>query len=407
MQLMEQYGVDVLIARSPANITYFTDYHCWLNGLFKQYMIAPGDSNDLSQFYAVFARNGESALVLEQFMGVNAAEISSDHLYLYGKGSPGQLLPPRDGSKRNSAADQPYLRATETHPESVDALAAFIRRLGLTDGRIALEKEALPHLEYEQIKATLPAATLLDGSNLMRLIRMVKSSEEQARMVRAAEIAEIAGAEALAMAQVGQSLQEMVQHYRARAAGMGADFEHFAYTIGGHGLATEPEYKLTGEDFVMVDWGCIYRQYFSDTGTSLMMRRPQPGELEYFKAIRESVEDAVAIMRPGVLASHVQKQMTDALQRYGIEGQFPHGHGLGIDVRDYPILVPDNGLRIKDDCVDLASDLPLEQDMVLNLESAVFLPQYGAWHTEQTFLVTHDGAQPLLPQQRSEPVIVQ
>ena len=404
---MEQYGVDVLIARSPANITYFTGYHCWLDGLFKQYMITPGGSSDLVQFYAVFARNGESALVLEQFMGVNAAEVSSDHLYLYGKDNPDQPPPPRDGSKRNGATDQHYLRTTEKHPEPIDALTAFIYRLGLADGRIGLEEQALPRSEYRQIKAALPGATLLDGSNLIRLIRMVKSSEEQARMVRAAEIAEIAGCEALAMAQVGQSLQAMVQHYRARVAEMGADFEHFAYTVGGHGLATEPDYKLTDEDRVMVDWGCIYCQYFSDTGTTLMMRRPRPGELEYFKAIRESVVDAVAVMRPGALASHVQEQMTAALRRYDIGGQFPHGHGLGVEVRDYPILVPDNGLRIKDDCVDLPSDLPLEQGMVLNLESAVFVPQYGAWHTEQTFLVTHNGAQPLLPQQRSEPVIVQ
>ena len=39
--MMEECGVDVLIATSPVNITYLTDYSCWIDPLFKDYMMSP------------------------------------------------------------------------------------------------------------------------------------------------------------------------------------------------------------------------------------------------------------------------------------------------------------------------------------------------------------------------------
>ena len=40
--------------------------------------------------------------------------------------------------------------------------------------------------------------------------------------------------------------------------------------------------------------------------------------------------------------------MWDAVQSFGPAVCHPHGHGLGLEVRDYPILVDDNGLRVRD-----------------------------------------------------------
>jgi Xaa-Pro aminopeptidase len=96
--------------------------------------------------------------------------------------------------------------------------------------------------------------------------------------------------------------------------------------------------------------------------------------------------------------------MLQTLNDNGITITFPHGHGLGLEVRDYPILVADNGLRIKDGCVDVASDLPLEADMVLNLEAMVSLADIASLHIEKSFVVTPDGSRPLVPQDRSQPV---
>ena len=72
----------------------------------------------------------------------------------------------------------------------------------------------------------------------------------------------------------------------------------------------------------------------------------------------------------------------------------------------YPIIVPDNGLRIRDACIDLESDLPLEENMVVNLEASIAHFGVGDTHLEQSLLVTANGCRPLVPHDRSKPFVV-
>ncbi len=97
--------------------------------------------------------------------------------------------------------------------------------------------------------------------------------------------------------------------------------------------------------------------------------------------------------------------MWEALTEHGVTHSFPHGHGIGLEVRDYPIIVPDNGLRIQDDCIDIPSDLPFEAGMVVNLEAAVFILGEGSVHTEQSYVVTEEGVRPLTEQRREQPFV--
>jgi len=93
------------------------------------------------------------------------------------------------------------------------------------------------------------------------------------------------------------------------------------------------------------------------------------------------------------------------MERFGLKDMFPHGHGLGLEVRGYPIIVPDNGLAIKDDGLDVPSDLPLEENMVINLEAPLFMPGVGSLHIEESYVVTSNGYRELIPQARRQPVI--
>ena len=55
---MQRCGLDGIIASSPVNITYFTDYHCWLDGQFKEFMVKPGGSGDLLPAFALYRPAG-------------------------------------------------------------------------------------------------------------------------------------------------------------------------------------------------------------------------------------------------------------------------------------------------------------------------------------------------------------
>jgi Xaa-Pro aminopeptidase len=116
---------------------------------------------------------------------------------------------------------------------------------------------------------------------------------------------------------------------------------------------------------------------------------------ERYGSLREAiVEVGLCSLRPGIAASSVHQAMNGYLTDRGIVSCFPHGHGLGLELRDYPILVPDTGLTIRDECVEVPADLPLEPGMVVNLEVSLFAPGVGALDVEITALVTVDGCRP-------------
>jgi Xaa-Pro aminopeptidase len=163
---------------------------------------------------------------------------------------------------------------------------------------------------------------------------------------------------------------------------------------------------LTGERALYVDFGCVHRGWFSDTGTTLAIGEPEPSTIEAFEAVRDAVRAGANLMAPGVRGSAVQEAMQRSLAERGIAVSFPHGHGVGVEVRDYPILMPDSGARIRDDCVDLVADLPLEEGMVVNLEAPVFFGGDSSVHCEQTFVITADACRALVPQDRAAPVVV-
>ncbi len=403
LEYMRQCRLEALVATSPVNITYFTDYFFWIDPMFKEYWALPGASSNLAQAYAVFPLEGEPALVVSPLGAVNAADLWVRDLHIYGETGLDHSVPP---AALPGEAERLYdlLHGPRQNGTPTEALLSILKARGLTGARIGLETEGLTPPAKEALQGALPRAAVQDCSNLIRLIRAVKSPEEIDRLARSAEINEEVGLESLALARSGEPFANIVQHFRARVAELGADFDHFAYGYRGMGIALEPDYRLADDDVLFVDWGCNYRRYYSDTGTTLAMPAPAAILLERHAALRECMEAGRQAIGPGVKASVVHGAMWQTLTAQGLTAINPHGHGVGLEIRDYPIIVADNGLRLRDDCIDVPSDLPLEVDMVFNLESALFMAGVGSPHIERSYVVTPDGCRLLTPQDRSGPV---
>ena len=403
MAYMRECGLEALVATSTVNITYFTDYYNWLDPLFREYWGSPGASSNLEQTFAVFPLEGEPALVITPMSAVNAADLWVRDVQIYGGDGLDHSVPV---AALPGEAERLYdlLQAPRPNTSPTGALLGILKARGLLGARIGLELEGLTPPAKAALEGALPHAQVKDCSNLIRLIRAVKSPEEIERLARSAEINEVAGMESLALARPGGRFGEVVQHFRARMAEMGADFDHFGFGYRGLGIAMEPDYRLADDDVLFVDWGCNYRRYYSDTGTTLAMPGASDVLLERHAMLRECLEAGRQAIAPGVRGSVVRGAMRQVLSGHGLTAINPHGHGVGLEIRDYPILYPDNGLRLRDECIDVPADLPLEVDMVFNLESALFMAGVGSPHIERSFVVTPEGSRPLTAQDRSGPV---
>lgn len=398
-RLMRACGVDALVAASPVHITYFTDYHCWLDRWFKDYMVSPGAPSLLTERFAVLPLEGELALILSPIFAANASDIWVQDVQTFGDTGLdfSAAAAPRDAEGLQIAG---RLQSASKFKSAVHALVSTLRVRQLSNAVIGVELESMREATLAALRNALPSAEFRDCTNLLRIIRMVKSPEELLRLTRAAEISESAALEAFSMAQPGRSMGQIALHYRRRVAEMGAMEDHFTFSPRGYGIAAEPGYTLCGDDTMYMDFGCVYRHYFSDTGATLALS-PMPRELkERHDALRAAVEAGVAALRPGTLSSTVRSAMWTAFRAHGFHAAFPHGHGLGLEPREYPILVGDNSLRVRDGCIDLPSDLPLEEGMVINLEAGIFVPERGSLQIEKTFVVENMSSRSLIPQLR-------
>ena len=402
---MRQCDLDVLIATSPVNITYFSGYFCWLDPTIKGYMVSPGAPSRLAlPAYAVFPLEGEPALILNPLFAINGADLWVRDIRIFGDYRVDDTLAPEELPEQY----RHFHDLLSSPPESktgLDALTSVLKDRGLLRARIGVEMEGLSAQRHDEIRQELADATVKDCSNLILLVRMVKNDYELELLTRSAEINERAGMEALSHLRPGISLPDLTLIYRTRAGECGANFDHFCIGLGGLGMATEPDYKFTGKEVFMVDFGCIYQYCFSDTGTTLAMNNLPEQFSTRFEALRDCVSEGMEAVCPGVKSSTVQGIMKKKLSERGFEASSPHGHGLGLEVRDYPTIEADNGLRIRDDCVDLPSDLPLEKNMVINLEASMFLPGVASFQMERSLVVTEKGVRSLVPQDRERPYI--
>jgi Xaa-Pro aminopeptidase len=400
---MESCGLDALLVSSAVNVGYISGYFCWLNSLLREYMLRPGASRDLPETYAIFTRDGSRALIVNSIFAADAVHLAGVNVHVFGSAGLDKTEPIAPQTANDALWD--LLNQAPEPVTPLQALLGALRSEGLAGSRIGIELKGMPPERAQRIAEALPEASIKDCSNLLLLIRAVKSPEEIQRLTRAAEISESAGVEALGLARSGVTLHEIGRHFHSRAAAMGAVFDHFAYSPNGLGIAMEADHRLNEKDVLYIDFGCKFGQYFSDTGLTLALEN-LPSSLERrYVALRACIEVGAVEMKPTIKASQIQKAMTDEFSSHGFGACFPHGHGLGLEVRDYPILVPDTAMMISDDCIQVSADLPMEEGMINNLEACVFLPGLGSVHLEKSFLVTREGSRELVQQDRSEPYV--
>lgn len=402
LEWMDRCDLDALIATSPVNVTYFTDYYCWLDPLMKEYMASPGGSGEHAlPSYAVFTRNGEADLIVTALFATNASDLWVHNVRTYGSPNFDRSLTSVAVLDSMNAAE--LGGSTAEQRSAMDVLIDTLRSHGVHHGRIGIELGALPEAVRHSLVQGLSQADLRDCTNLIRLLRAVKTEDEVCRLTRAAEVAEEVACEVLGEAQSGLSMRKLSHDFHAGVAYRGAEFDHFAYGMRGMGIGMDPKYELQPGEVLYVDFGCAVEHCIGDSGRTLALVSLSKQLQQKYDALRAGITAGQDAMRPDALASTIFRAMRETMSGLGLTRTSPQGHGLGLEIRGYPIVSPDNGLRIQDDCVDVPSDLSLEPGMVVNLESAVFLPDVASLHIEQSYIVTPNGCRPLTFQDRETP----
>jgi len=188
-----------------------------------------------------------------------------------------------------------------------DDLRAILDELGLEGARLGVEYEAygLTGRNAMRLNAALDGfATLVDESELVSRLRLVKSPAEIAYTRRAGELADDALDAAHALIAAGVDEGDILAAMHSAIYRGGGDDPGNEFIIGSGPDALLCRYKsgrrrLDAEDQLTLEWAGVYRHYHAAMMRTIPVGRALPEHIAMHAACVEALEACHAAFKPG------------------------------------------------------------------------------------------------------------
>jgi Xaa-Pro dipeptidase len=287
--------------------------------------------------------------------------------------------------------------------DMVHLVVKTLKDKGLENAKIGLDERGISSEVRAQIIQALPGAEFIDAFGLFRTIRIVKTTDEIEMLRRAATINEEAIKELIGLLKEGIAEIDLYRAFEQHIIQKGAEKGHYNNGGGTRSGALFPpgNYTLKKGDLFRFDVGCQYHNYFADTGgVYIIGQDPNEKQKRIYRAMEAGLEKALSLFKPGVRPSQIFDAVMETVKKNGIPDYRRHhlGHGIGIELYDSPLIRSAQDVS----SVQLAnsSDVPLEKNMVLNIEVPYYELGFGGMQIEYTLVITQDGFEFILPYNR-------
>ncbi len=387
-QLMADAAIDAVIFLSPESFLYATGALPGVATMWRRAgavaVLVPADAGQkeaavVSDLFApAFRRTSHVTDVRESPIWVETAKIEDTDRNL----SPEETL----AQAWHSAGRREGFQRPETFDPVLcyHHLADILSERGLDGGRIGFEASAISARDVGAFKAALGNANLVDASELIARLKMVKTRDEIAHLRLAVEIAET-GIQALrAVIEPGTTRDALANVWKNAIRGhkdSGSLSGAWEYVSVGKdpwgGNAT-----VRAGDLIKVDVGCVVNGYTSDTGRTFVVGAPSPTQTGLFDALMQDFTAGSHLLRPGEPLSVVHGVTLAAIRAAGFpgysRGHFGHGLGAGLGSEEWPF-------------ISAQSDVILEPGMVMAFECPWYVDGLGGMIIENQLLITRTG----------------
>jgi Xaa-Pro aminopeptidase len=303
-------------------------------------------------------------------------------------GRPWLLIDPRYTAQARSEARGFHVRECAGALER--AGAELLRELGVR--RVGFESRRTTLSAFRNLARMAPGKIeWVEAEELLARLRAVKDLHELELLRGAAKLTCEMCDVIIRLLVPGACEQDIAAEMQYRLLKKGASGISFETIVASgwrsalpHGVAARK--TLQPNEFVVVDFGVVLEGYCSDMTRTFYLGNAGPRERRIHRAVREALESAEAAMRSGVTAARIDSTARGILARRRLGRYFTHatGHGLGIEVHEFP------GLR--HDCSET-----LSSGMVVTIEPGVYIPGWGGVRIEDMVAVQDRGCEVLTP----------
>jgi len=347
---MDELGIDALLLSHGADLP-------WLTG----YRAMPLERLTL----LVLPRQGEPVLLVP---GLEAARVPEG----------GGLFTLRPWAETE---DPVALAAALLAPASASPVYAVSDR-AWAHSLLGLQ-EALPGARWRAASAvTSPLRAVKDDAEVAALQAAARAADRVAALLQAGEIPLVGRTELQVSEEISAGL-------------LAAGHRRVNFAIVGSGPNGASPHHDAGErvivegDTVVCDFGGEFAlhddvAYCSDITRTVVIGEPGPEERDCYAVLLEAQQAAVAAVRPGVTAAHVDAVARRTIADAGLGDAFIHrtGHGIGIEEHEDPYLVAGN-------------ETLLAPGHAFSVEPGIYFPGRFGMRLEDIVVVGEDGAVPL------------
>ena len=222
-------------------------------------------------------------------------------------------------------------------------------------------------------------------------LRAVKDGGEVRQIRKAVAIATRALKATLPLIRPGVQERDIALELDYRIKKEGADALSFDTIVasGSNGAlphARPGSRKIKKGDFLIIDYGAVYRGYHSDETCTFAVGPVGKRQKEAYAAVKEAHDRAIEAVRAGAECREIDGIARRTLESKGLGKYFTHGtgHGIGLDVHEEPRLT-------------VTSNGRLEPGMVITVEPGVYIPGRWGIRLEDSMLVRENGCEILTP----------
>ena len=410
---MEKYNLDALVATQPISLKYFCGFDCWFTNWLQEWMGKPGASNSNAPLFCILTRKGDVILIIPAVIAPFATGTSIKEARFFGSIPPVQKS--NLGQKNLSFLEnelsefdksQLKLLDGEIYPDPVSALEGIIKENGLENSNLGFELREFNESVFGKISENLKGCSFKDCTEIIRLIRMIKTDEEISLLSKSAALNELALQESARSIRANIIFAEAYNKYKMIVETKGGIVEHYIFSSYGCGVSDKKDYLFGKNQFILLDCGAYLSNYVSDAGTTVFLDKINQKYLEIFNRLNEGLIIGLDSLKVGVQCSKVNNIVIEYLDKHDIHKTDTHGHGIGLQPSEYPIIsssvpnfVYNNGFE------ESSGDFKLEENMVVALELPYYIYGQGSYIVEVSAIVTKNGYQLLIPQERKTPII--
>ncbi|KGX91664.1 dipeptidase [Pontibacillus halophilus JSM 076056 = DSM 19796] len=311
-------------------------------------------------------------------------------LFVFRNAEPMMVVPSMEQSQVLDTGWNHEIIGYKDHENPWDSIRASLeqRELPKVDV-VALEGDALSFNRTMSLLDLFEGAGAVPVEDQLNEMRVVKSEQEIAIMRRAAEMADYGVEVGVAALKEGVTEMEVLATIEYELKKKGIREMSFSTMVlfgekSGQPHGNPGERALKHGDFVLFDLGVVLDGYTSDITRTVVYGEVSHEQRRLYQTVLEAQEASLRISQEGTRVGDLDQTARDIIDKAGYGELFPHriGHGLGINVHEYPSMAHTNNARLK-------------AGMTYTIEPGIYDERIGGVRIEDDVLVTKDGHETL------------